>query len=123
MSERVPREKTQYAVGKTDDFVEGQGTVIEIAGRSVGIYNVNGNFFAVLNYCPHEGAPVCLGKVRGTTLPVRRVCFQWGREGEILACPWHGWEFDLLSGECLTDRRKLHRFPVQVDEGTVYVTL
>ena len=121
MSERAPHEKARYAVGSTDDFDEGGCTLVEIAGRSVGIYNVNGSFTAVLNFCPHEGAPVCLGKVRGTTLLSAPGEFRWGREGEILACPWHGWEFDLLSGECLTDRRKLHRFPVEIDEGVVYV--
>ena len=39
--------------------------------------------------------------------------FIWGRENEILRCPWHGWEFDLNSGQCLTDRRRLKCFPVR----------
>ena len=32
---------------------------------------------------------------------------RWGREGEILACPWHGWEFDLLTGAALADHRRM----------------
>ena len=48
--------------------------------------------------------------------------YRWGREGEILACPWHGWEFDLLTGEALVDRRKrLRLYPVTVRDDTVYV--
>jgi nitrite reductase/ring-hydroxylating ferredoxin subunit len=53
---------------------------------------------AVLNVCPHEVAPVCLGGVRGTALASMPGEYTWGREGVILACPWHGWEFDLLTG-------------------------
>ena len=47
--------------------------------------------------------------------------FIWGREGEILRCPWHGWEFDLNSGQCLTDRRRLKRFPVVIRDDAIYV--
>ena len=49
---------------------------------------------------------------------------RWGREGEILACPWHGWEFDLLTGESLSDPRiRLRRYPVEVEDDTIYITL
>ena len=45
-------------------------------------------------------------------------------EGEILACPWHGWEFDLTTGEMIADERiRLRKYPVEVRDGTVYVTL
>ncbi|MEM7504956.1 MAG: Rieske 2Fe-2S domain-containing protein [Pseudomonadota bacterium] len=46
-----------------------------------------------------------------------------GREGEILACPWHGWEFDLLTGECLTDRKRLLTYPVEVDGETISIIM
>jgi nitrite reductase/ring-hydroxylating ferredoxin subunit len=50
--------------------------------------------------------------------------YRWGREGEIVACPWHGWEYDLLTGKMLADERiRLKRYPVEVRDGTVYVTL
>ena len=58
------------------------------------------------------------------TLPSAPGEFRWGREGEILACPWHGWEFDLLTGKALADtRRHLRLFPVTVEDDTVFVTL
>jgi len=73
---------------------------------------------------PHELAPVCLGRVGGTTLTSLPGEFRWGRDGEILACPWHGWEFDLLTGHALTDRRKrLRLFPVEVEGDALYVVL
>ncbi len=61
-------------------------------------------------------------RVGGTTLPSPPGEFRWGREGEILACPWHGWEFDLLTGEGLADKRKLRLYPVSIEEDTVFIT-
>jgi nitrite reductase/ring-hydroxylating ferredoxin subunit len=50
--------------------------------------------------------------------------FRWGREGEILACLWHSWEFDPLTGRALADRRRrLRLYPVTVEDGTVFITL
>jgi nitrite reductase/ring-hydroxylating ferredoxin subunit len=98
--------------------------LVEVKNRSIGIFNVNGTFVAALNMCPHELAPVCRGKVRGTTLPSPPGEYRWGREGEILACPWHGWEYDLLTGKMLADERiRLRTYPVEVRDGIVYITL
>ena len=113
--------KEKHAVAQIADLPPGERKIIEIDGKSLGVFNVNGKYVAVLNLCPHELAPVCLGRVGGTTLPSAPDEFIWGHEGEILACPWHGWEFNLLSGQCLTDRRRLHHFPVVVENETVYV--
>ncbi|MCL4250758.1 MAG: Rieske (2Fe-2S) protein [Anaerolineae bacterium] len=113
----------RYAVAQVDELALGQRKIIDVGGKSVGLFNVNGEFVAVLNYCPHEGAPVCQGRVSGTTLPSAPNEFKWGRQGEILLCPWHGWEFDLTTGECLTDRRKLRRYQVDIENGTLYLVL
>jgi 3-phenylpropionate/trans-cinnamate dioxygenase ferredoxin subunit len=111
-------------VASTTEIPPGDRKIVEIAGRSIGIFNVGGKYVAVLNVCPHELAPVCLGRVGGTTLPSPPGEYCWGREGEILACPWHGWEFDLLTGEALADpRKRLRTYPVEVVDGTVYVLL
>ena len=111
-------------VGHADDVQDGACLQVEVAGRSLGIFRIGGQFRAVLNHCPHEGAPICRGTVRGTTLPSAPGTFRWGRENEILVCPWHGWEFALDSGRCLTDRRRLATFPTEVaDDGTLYVLM
>ena len=74
--------------------------------------------------CPHEFAPVCLGRVGGTTLPSQPGEWNWGREGEILSCPWHGWEFELLTGKALfANRPRLRLFPVKIESGQVFVSL
>lgn len=111
-------------VGHVDDVSDGTCLEVEAAGRSLGIFRVGGQLRAVLNHCPHEGAPICQGTVRGTTLPSAPGTFRWGRENEILVCPWHGWEFALDSGQCLTDRRRLATFPTEVaDDGTLFVLM
>ena len=114
----------RHRVGHADDIHDGTCLQVEVAGRSVGIFRVGGQVRAVLNHCPHEGAPICRGTVRGTTLPSEPGTFRWGRENEILVCPWHGWEFALDSGQCLTDRRRLATFPTEVAaDGTLYVLM
>lgn len=123
MSDASTRHKHQWAVAQVDEIMPGQRKMVDVNGRSIGIFNVNGTFVAVLNICPHELAPVCFGRVTGTTLPSQPGEFKWGREGEILSCPWHGWEFDLLTGKALADKRKLRHYPVTVEDNTIFVTL
>lgn len=128
MTERVETERRkgpeQWPVARASEIPSGERRFVEVKGHTIGVFNVNGEFIAVLNLCPHELAPVCRGRVGGTTLPSPPGQFRWGREGEILACPWHGWEFDLLTGRALADQRvRLRRYPVTVADDTLYVTL
>jgi nitrite reductase/ring-hydroxylating ferredoxin subunit len=119
-----PRTPQVWPVARVDEIAPGERLILTIKERSVGVFNVNGEYVALLNICPHELAPVCRGRVGGTTLPSPPGEYRWGREGEIVACPWHGWEFDLLTGTMLADARiRLKRYPVDVRDGTIYVTL
>ena len=119
--ERGPR---RWAVGRASELAPGERRLIDVKGHSLGLFNVGGAFVAALNLCPHELAPVCRGRVGGTTLVSPPGEYRWGRAGEILACPWHGWEFDLLTGKALADERvRLRRYLVTVEDDTIYVTL
>ena len=113
----------RYVVARTGEIQPGARRIVELEGRSIGIFNIHGRYVAVLNVCPHELAPVCLGRLGGTTLPSAPGEWIWGRVGEILACPWHGWEFDLFTGACLTDRRRLHMYEVNVEDDQIIVTV
>src|SRR5690554_1232093 len=57
----------QYAVAKVDELPVGSRKIVTVEDHSIGLFNVNGEIVAVLNLCPHEFAPVCLGRVSGTT--------------------------------------------------------
>ncbi|HEY8743683.1 MAG TPA: Rieske (2Fe-2S) protein [Chloroflexota bacterium] len=120
----VLRERQRVWAATTAELPPGARKIVTLAGQSIGLFNVHGSYVAALNVCPHELAPVCLGRVGGTTLTSLPGEFRWGRDGEILACPWHGWEFDLLTGHALTDRHKrLRLFPVEVEGDALYVVL
>src|SRR3954469_190386 len=115
-------EARRHAVAPLGELPPGGRKIVEVEGRSIGLFNVHGAVVAVLNVCPHELAPVCRGRVGGTTLPSAPGEYRWGREGEILACPWHGWEFDLLTGQSLADPRvRLKCYDVIVEDDTVSI--
>jgi nitrite reductase/ring-hydroxylating ferredoxin subunit len=115
--------KRRYTVARAGEIPPGGRRLVELEGRSIGVFNVHGRYVAVLNVCPHALAPVCLGRLGGTTLPSAPGQWVWGQEGEILACPWHGWEFNLLTGACLTDRRRLRLYEVTVEDDQVIVVV
>jgi len=120
-------EKKQFTVGPVADFPVGKFKLIDIDGREIGITQLkNGEFRAVRNVCPHKGAPVCKGTIGGTHLPSAVGELIYGRAGEILTCPWHGFEFDLITGEELIrvgHPAKLLMYPAAVENGNVVVTL
>jgi nitrite reductase/ring-hydroxylating ferredoxin subunit len=123
MARKSP-ERQWHAVAEVAEIPSGERKIVEIEGQSVGIFRVGDEYVAILNVCPHEFAPVCMGRVGGTTLPSAPGEWTWGREGEILACPWHGWEFELLTGKALfANRPRLRLFPIKVEGETIYVSL
>ena len=98
--------------------------IVNLEKRSIGIFNVKGSYHALLNVCPHRGAALCEGPVSGTTCPAEGREFVYGRENEIIRCAWHGWEFDIRTGESLVDPKiRARTYPVSVEEGAVYVHL
>jgi nitrite reductase (NADH) small subunit len=96
----------RHVVGAAADLPPGSSKILTLEGRSVGVFNVKGAYHALKNSCPHQGAPLCVGTVTGMTLPSEPAQYLYGREGEILRCPWHGWEFDLTNGKSIYDPHK-----------------
>jgi nitrite reductase (NADH) small subunit len=115
----------EFVVGPVERFPEGSKEILEVGGRSIGVYHSNGQFYAVQNLCPHALAPICVSGLTGTTLPSAPGEYEFGMEGLVLRCPWHSWEYDVRTGEALfgTDKRRLLTFPVKVENGQVVVTM
>lgn len=107
---------TRHVICRAAELPPGARRVVEVKGRSIGVFNVHGQFYALRNLCPHEGAPLCLGIITGTTLPSQPGEYIWAREGEIVRCPWHGWEFDITTGRSVFNP---HRMRVKTYEVTV----
>ncbi|MDF2669390.1 MAG: Rieske iron-sulfur protein [Paenibacillus sp.] len=115
-------EKTKYPVAQADEVLSNGRKLVTVKGIEIGIFYAGGEFRAWRNVCPHAAAPVCAGKVCGTRLPSLVQEYKYGRDQEILRCPWHGWEFDLITGEHLVDAKvKLRGYPVDVEQDQLYV--
>lgn len=121
----TPVTRESFVVGDISDFPPGTHNIVEVAGREIGIYNVDGAVYAVLNSCAHAFAPICRGNVTGTWLAAAPGAFDWGMEGRVLRCIAHGWEYDIATGETIggVDRRRLRTFPVSVEDGQVVVAI
>lgn len=106
-----------HRICPTADLPVGERKIVEIDGKSIGVFNVNGDYHAIRNACPHQLAPLCVGKVSGTTLPSEPGEFNYGRENEIIRCPWHGWEFDITTGRSVFNphRCRVRSFKVTVE--------
>ena len=114
----------RHPVATVEEIPPGGRKIVKVEGREVGVFNLEGRYYALKNVCRHQGARVCLGKVSGTTLPSRVYEYAYGREGQILRCPWHGWEYDIKTGRSLFDEDvKVVTYGVVVDGGKVYVEL
>ena len=112
----------RYIVAEATEIPPGGRKIVEVAGRSIGVFNLDGEFFALRNRCPHRGGELCLGPVTGTALPSSDFRFRYGRAGEIIRCAWHGWEFDIRTGEFLVNPRiKARTYPVTVEDEAIYV--
>jgi nitrite reductase/ring-hydroxylating ferredoxin subunit len=111
-----------FRVCRADELGPGERRVVELGGRSVGIFNVGGSFYALHNRCPHRGGALCLGPVTGTVRASEDFEYVYEREGRILRCAWHGWEFEIETGQSLADpRMRAKTFPVTVEDGEVIV--
>ena len=114
----------QHIVAQVGDIPPGGRKIVRVAGREVGIFNLEGTLYALKNVCAHQGARVCLGKVVGSTLPSDVYEFKFGLEGRVLRCPWHEWEYDIATGESLFDPKvRVVTYPVEIIDGAVAVTI
>jgi 3-phenylpropionate/trans-cinnamate dioxygenase ferredoxin subunit len=110
----------RFIVATVGEIPPGGRKIVNVAGRSIGVFNIAGEFFALRNRCPHQGGPLCQGRLHGllqSSLPGE---YLYSRQGEMLRCPWHGWEFDVKTGQSWFDpaRTRVRRYTVTVEPGT-----
>jgi nitrite reductase/ring-hydroxylating ferredoxin subunit len=111
----------RFALCREDELPIGERRIAAVDGLEIGVFNLSGRLVAYRNLCPHQGAPVCQGRVGGTTLPSAPGEYVFGRHGSILHCPWHGWQFDLETGEALGHRARLGAVEAAIEAGEVVV--
>jgi 3-phenylpropionate/trans-cinnamate dioxygenase ferredoxin subunit len=133
----------KHVVCKVDDIPIGQRKAVKVRGRSIVIFHLNSGFFAMLNACPHQGARLDQGHVGQLVEASAPGEYSCSRSGEIVRCPWHGWEFDIRTGqswcspgtvgvrqyqasamsgtELVAGPYKAETFPVSIDENYVVI--
>ncbi len=80
-------------------FPDGERRIVSVGGRSIGVFRVGESFYAIRNRCPHQGGPLCLGHVLGDAVADAPGEARISADPLRIACPWHGWEYDLHSGQ------------------------
>lgn len=99
---------SRVRVAAVEDLANGEGRVIEVEGRSLALFNVNGSFHALDNACAHRGGPLGEGDLEGT----------------VVTCPWHAWRWDVTTGANVNNPAvTMPCFPVVVENGHVFVEL
>jgi 3-phenylpropionate/trans-cinnamate dioxygenase ferredoxin subunit len=121
----------RVAVGDVESFESEPQQIVEVRGVELGIFNVDGQFHAVLNTCPHQNGPVAEGTLGQTVVadpPAEgeRVEERYDPETTVLRCPCHSWTFDVATGENVAasgSEYDLVTYETAVEDGTVYVVL
>ena len=98
----------RHRLAAVDEVAPGSGKECVAAGRIIALFNVDGEFHAIDGICAHAGGPVGNGALAGN----------------IVTCPWHGWQYNVESGQhCLTPTICQQSFPVTVEDGEVFVEI
>ena len=110
---------TRHVVARAADLPPGTRKKVSIENRDIVVLNIKGELFALSDKCTHKGASLCGGLLTGLVRSNGPGDYQYERQGEILRCPWHQWEFDVRTGRSYCDprRMRLMQFPVAVEAG------
>lgn len=114
-------------VGDVGEFDDGHRKVVEVDGRRVVVLRHEGAYHALEATCLHAGGPLAEGMITPRVETVvddegRAVCDRLSEDTFHLVCPWHGWEYDLGTGEFAGDRRRrVASYQVRVEGTAVHV--
>jgi nitrite reductase (NADH) small subunit len=114
----------EHVVASVDEIPSGTHKLVPIGRHGVGVYNIGGTFYAIANYCPHQGGPLCSGRARGRTIVDETVPGDavMVRDKEYIYCPWHQWGFELATGTtAVKPEWSIRTYPVRVVGNDVLV--
>jgi len=108
----------RHVVARVGEFPPGTRRIVEVDDLSIGVFNVRGSYHALRNRCPHQGAPLCLGRLKARVTASRAYELVYGPDDELVKCPWHGWEFEVASGRSVFNphRVRVPAYPVTIEE-------
>jgi len=113
----------KHVVAPVSEIPPGSRRLVDAGGRAILVFNLDGEFFALNNRCPHRGGSLCDGIVTGLVLSDEPGRYEYTRRGEIVRCPWHSWEFDIRTGQSWCDPKKVRvrQYGVTVEPGAKVV--
>lgn len=117
----------EFFVVKAADFPEGDRRIVRAGGSEIGVFHHKGEYYAYSNLCVHSGGPACEGVMIPKVVDVigedRTYQGQIFSEDDMhFVCPWHGYEYDIKTGECAGDRRlRLRKYSVVTRDDSIYV--
>lgn len=94
---------TLHHVAAVEDVPAGARLKVEVAGRTIVVFNVDNRFYALADRCPHQGGPLSQGDQIGELRAEGPGRHTYCRRGMIVRCPWHHWEFDIETGRSHID--------------------
>ena len=115
-------------VAKASDLKDGDRRIVVSGKHEVGVFFKDGEYYAYSNYCVHAGGPACEGILINKVVDLigadRTYEGQTFSDEVHFVCPWHGYEYDIKTGECAGDRRlKLRKYPVVRRGEVVFVVI
>jgi nitrite reductase/ring-hydroxylating ferredoxin subunit len=113
----------KHVVAAVGEIPPGGRKLVTIRGREIGVFNLDGEYHALVNRCPHQGAALCTGAVVSRLEAPQPGEYRLTQPGSMLRCPWHCWEFDIRTGQswCEPDDVKVRSYAVKVEPGEALV--
>jgi nitrite reductase/ring-hydroxylating ferredoxin subunit len=116
----------EWFVAKSADLKDGDRRIVNAGQREIGVFHKDGAYYAYSNICLHQGGPACEGLTIANVVdiigPDRTYEGQKFGDEMHFVCPWHGWEYDLKTGEMVGDRKqKLRKYEVIKRGDEIYV--
>ncbi|MFD1600022.1 Rieske (2Fe-2S) protein [Halobellus rarus] len=105
MTDTSAEEPSLHRVASVGEIEAGEASVVDVDGEQIALFHVNDAYFALSNVCPHQGGPLGQGRV----------------EDECVYCPWHGWQFDVESGEHVQGDDTVPTYEVVVEDDEIHV--
>jgi len=118
---------SELYVGREEEFEDRGRKVIVSGNTEIGVFFVDGEFYAWENKCVHQGGPICQGRILNRVVELiaddrTSQGLAWSEEDVHIVCPWHGYEFNIKTGIHPGNKNaRLRRFDVKVTGGEVYV--
>ncbi|WP_010687004.1 Rieske (2Fe-2S) protein [Methylobacterium mesophilicum] len=114
---------SRHVVAPTSEIPPGGRKRFVVKGRPIAIFNLENEYYGMLDRCPHQGGSLCAGVVTGLVRSKGPGHYETIRPGEFVRCPWHGWEFDIRTGQsyCDPERIRSKSYPVSAQSGASVV--